>query len=152
MFSGSSHLNLDNKNRMTFPSRYRELLMEHCYGEITCTVDLFSKCILLYPQPQWQEISCKLMKLSDTQSEQRAVKRLLLGHAQECQLDKNGRVLLPNTLRDYAHLTKHVILVGQLNKFELWDEALWQAEVKRNIDLVSSLDLSRCDNLNQFSL
>ena len=152
MFSGSSHLNLDSKSRMTFPSRYRELLMEHCHSLMTCTVDLFSKCVLLYPQPQWQEIAEKLMKLSDTQAEQRAVKRLLLGHAQECQLDKNGRLLLPNTLREHANLTKHVTLVGQLNKFELWDELLWQREIKNNIDLVSSMDLSNYDSLNQFSL
>tara|TARA_B100001094_G_scaffold333359_1_gene411088 strand:+ start:24307 stop:24765 length:459 start_codon:yes stop_codon:yes gene_type:complete len=152
MLSGSSALNLDSKGRMAFPVRYRDILAAQCEGKVVCTVDLFSPCLLLYPQPQWLIVAERLGVLSDTHAEQRAIKRLLLGHAHECQVDKLGRLLLPMTLRDYASLDKQLILVGQLNKFELWNETLWQEQVNENKDLIKSVDLSHFTQLQNFSL
>lgn len=152
MFSGSSALNLDSKGRMAFPVRYRDILIACCEGQLVCTVDLFSKCVLIYPQTQWLSIAQKLSQLSDMHVEQRAMKRLLLGHAQECSMDKLGRVLLPGTLKEYASLNKQVVLVGQLNKFELWDKASWQDQMHADQELIKSTDLSHFSQLENFSL
>lgn len=85
------------------------------------------RCLLLYPSDVWEEIECKLIRLSSTNKRARALKRLLLGHAEECDLDGGGRILLPGPLREFAGLDKRVVLVGQGNKFEIWNEAAWKA-------------------------
>lgn len=82
-------------------------------------------CLLLYPLPLWEEVEQDLNKLSSTQPRVRAFKRLLLAYAEEVPLDANGRMLLPGPQRRLARLEKKIVLVGQINKFELWDEAVW---------------------------
>ncbi len=110
---------------MSFPSRYREELVEHCAGEVVVTVDP-DRCLLVYPLPQWEEIEQKLIRLPSLKPQTRRLQRLLMGHANEAQLDGSGRILLPTPLRDFAGLDKKVVLIGQGNKFELWDETEWK--------------------------
>src|SRR5512137_143481 len=126
MFQGATQLNLDSKGRLAIPTRYRDMLLAHCAGQLVLTADA-DGCLLVYPQPEWQPIREKLMRLSDSNPTSRALKRLLVGHAEEVAMDDAGRVLVSPTLRTYAVLDKRVMLVGQGNKFELWDEARWQA-------------------------
>ena len=90
-------------------------------------------CLLLYPLNEWEEVERKLKTLSSTNPAERRLQRLLLGHAAECELDGNGRLLLSQPLRSHAGLDKKVMLVGQLNKFELWDEARWQQQINDDI-------------------
>lgn len=92
---------------------------------MVCTVDLCQPRLLLYPLPEWEVIEQKLSRLSSMNPAERRVQRLLLGHASECQIDSAGRLLLATTLLQHAGLTKEVMLVGQFNKFELWDEQTW---------------------------
>ena len=127
MFQGATQFNLDSKGRLTIPTRYRDMLLAHCAGQLVLTADA-DGCLLLYPQPEWQPIRDKLMKLSALNPTIRAFQRFLVGHAEDVVMDAAGRVLLSATLRDYAQLDKHVMLVGQGNKFELWDEARWKAQ------------------------
>ena len=124
MFRGETTLNVDAKGRMALPTRYRERLSERCDGQIVVTVDR-DHCLLIYPLPEWEEIERKLVRLPSLNKQARRLQRLLIGHATECQLDGNGRVLLPQPLRDFAGLQRSVVLIGQGNKFELWDEQLW---------------------------
>ncbi len=124
MFRGVTHLNLDAKGRMSFPSRYRDRLMERCDGEVVVTVDP-DRCLLVYPLPEWEVIEQKLVKLPSLKPQTRRLQRLLMGHATEAQLDGSGRILLPPPLREFAGLNKKVVLIGQGNKFELWDETTW---------------------------
>jgi MraZ protein len=126
MFQGATQLNLDSKGRLAIPTRYRDVLLEHCAGQLVLTADA-DGCLLVYPQPEWLPIREKLMRLSDSNQKSRALKRLLVGHAEDVAMDDAGRVLVSPTLRTFAVLDKHVMLVGQGNKFELWDEARWQA-------------------------
>ena len=126
MFQGATQFNLDGKGRLTIPTRYRDMLLAHCAGQLVLTADA-DGCLLLYPQPEWQPIREKLMKLSSFDPRTRALQRFLVGYAEDVVMDAAGRVLVSATLRDYAKLDKHVMLVGQGNKFELWDEARWQA-------------------------
>ena len=106
------------------PVRYRQRLADSCEGRLVITVDR-DHCLLLYPLPEWEEIERKLVKLPSFNKQARRLQRLLIGHATEVDLDGAGRLLLPPPLREFASLDKAIVLIGQGNKFELWDEALW---------------------------
>lgn len=127
MFRGVTNLNLDAKGRLAMPARYRDRLLESCAGHLIVTVDR-DGCLLIYPQPEWERIEQALMARPNMDRQVRALQRLLLGHATECDLDAQGRILLPTPLREYAGLDKRIVLVGQGNKFELWDEDRWTAQ------------------------
>ncbi|MFQ5993992.1 MAG: division/cell wall cluster transcriptional repressor MraZ [Acidiferrobacterales bacterium] len=124
MFRGLAALNLDSKGRMAIPTRYRETLLRTCQGQMVITVDR-DHCLLLYTLPDWEEIERKLVRLPSFNKQARRLQRLLIGHATECELDGNGRILLPPALREFAGLNKTVVLIGQGNKFEVWAEEAW---------------------------
>ncbi len=152
MFRGASAINLDTKGRIAIPKRYREQLHAEYKGQLVITVDVQSSCLLLYPLDEWSKIEAKLLLLSDTQASERSMKRLLLGYAHECDLDGNGRLLLPPPLRQYANLEKHAMLVGQLNKFELWDEKAWQRQIEQSRETIQSEQFANNERLADFSL
>ncbi|QUY49073.1 division/cell wall cluster transcriptional repressor MraZ [Serratia plymuthica] len=152
MFRGATMVNLDSKGRLAVPTRYRELLNEQSQGQMVCTIDLHQSCLLLYPLPEWEIIEQKLSRLSSMNPAERRVQRLLLGHASECQMDSAGRLLLATTLRQHAGLTKEVMLVGQFNKFELWDEQTWYQQVKDDIDAEQSTQEPLSERLQDLSL
>lgn len=108
------------------PTRYRERLQFHG-GQVVITIDTESPCLLLYPLPEWEIIERKLEALPSFNQVTRRIQRLLMGHATEVEIDSSGRILLPPLLREYAKLEKHLMLVGQGKKFELWDEKQWQS-------------------------
>ncbi|MHB8346944.1 MAG: division/cell wall cluster transcriptional repressor MraZ [Acidiferrobacterales bacterium] len=127
MLRGLNELNLDSKGRLAIPTRYRDTLDRHCEGHMVVTVDR-DRCLLLYPLPDWEEIERKLVKLPSYKEQARRLQRLLIGHATECELDGSGRILLPLPLREFASLEKTVVLIGQGNKFEIWDAAAWNTQ------------------------
>ena len=124
MFRGANQVTLDAKGRMVLPTRYRERLAERSEGRLVVTVDR-DQCLLLYPTPDWEEIQRKLMRLPTLNPTARSLQRLMVGHATDLELDGHGRVLLPPKLREFAGLTRDAVLIGQGNRFELWDEARW---------------------------
>lgn len=125
MFRGVNALNLDAKGRMAMPTKYRERLKVQCNGQLVITVDR-DHCLLIYPLPEWEDIERKLARLPNLDKQTRRLQRLLIGHATECEMDGHNRILLPPPLREFAALDKRVVLIGQGNKFELWDEQAWQ--------------------------
>lgn len=127
MFQGAAQLNLDSKGRLAIPSRHRDVLLAHCAGQLVLTADA-DGCLLFYPQPEWEPIRDKLLKMSALDPRIRALQRRLIGYAEEVEMDAAGRVLISPALRSYATLDKRVMLIGQGNKFELWDEAKWTAQ------------------------
>jgi MraZ protein len=129
MFRGVTHLALDSKGRLAVPARHREALGQQADGRVVLTADP-SHCLLVYPLVAWEPIEQRLMALSSFNEKIRALQRLLVGHADDVALDSAGRILVPPALRQYAALDKHVVLVGQGNKFELWDEAKWLARTE----------------------
>jgi MraZ protein len=125
MFRGATKLNLDDKGRMVMPTRHRERLREIAEGRVVVTIDR-DQCLLIYPQPEWEVIERKLMALPTLHAQSRRLQRLMVGHATELQLDGHGRLLLSPELREFAALGRQAMLIGQGNRFELWDEARWQ--------------------------
>ncbi|MCX8957552.1 division/cell wall cluster transcriptional repressor MraZ [Erwinia psidii] len=152
MFRGATLVNLDSKGRLAVPTRYRETLVGESEGQMVCTIDLHQPCLLLYTLPEWEIIERKLARLSTMNPAERRVQRLLLGHASECQMDNAGRLLVANTLRHHANLTKEVMLVGQFNKFELWDEQTWYQQVREDINAEQSTQEPLSDRLQDLSL
>lgn len=125
MFRGINCINLDDKSRMILPTRYRESIKSHAANQLVATIDTEERCLLLYPLPDWENIQAKVEALSSFNSTTRRIQRLLIGHATDLNIDSNGRILLPQTLKEYANITKKVMLVGQGKKFEIWDEDYW---------------------------
>ncbi|WP_018862592.1 MULTISPECIES: division/cell wall cluster transcriptional repressor MraZ [Thioalkalivibrio] len=130
MFRGVSQLNLDAKGRLAMPARYRDALAASCGGQLVITVDP-DRCLLLYPFPEWERIEQSLMSRPNMNPKVRNLQRLLVGHATECELDGSGRLLLPTPLRQYASLDKRAVLLGQGNKFEIWDADSWDARCEQ---------------------
>jgi MraZ protein len=146
MFRGAAKVTLDDKGRMVIPNRYREQIAERAQGQLVVTVDR-DQCLLLYPLPDWEQIERKLMSLPSLHAQARRLQRLMVGHATDLTLDAHGRLLLPAELREFAGLTRHAMLIGQGNRFELWDETRWNtrrdfwlASEEAVTDLPSELD------------
>ena len=134
MFRGVSTINIDAKGRLAVPTRHRERLAERCAGQMVVTIDTEERCLLIYPLPEWEDIQRKIDALSSFNPATRRIQRLLTGHATDVELDANGRLLLTQPLREYAGLGKKAVLLGQGNKFELWDEESWSARRDTYLD------------------
>ena len=128
MFRGVNTLNLDAKGRLGIPTRYREVLTRLGDGHMVVTINYSERCLWLYPLTEWEDIERKLVALPSLDPAAQRLKRILIGHASDCDLDASGRVLLPGPLREFAELSKRVILIGQGNKFEIWDEDRWNTQ------------------------
>jgi MraZ protein len=129
VFRGVTYLNLDTKGRLAIPARQRERLARQCDSKLVITADP-QHCLLVYPETTWTEIERKLMTLPSFDARSRALQRLLIGYANDVEIDSQGRVMVTSEQREYANLDKRVALVGVGNKFELWDEAIWRQTLK----------------------
>ena len=109
---------------MAIPTRYRERIATRCDGQMIVTVDK-DHCLLLYPLPDWEELERKLVRLPSMNKIARRIVRIMVGYATEVDIDANGRILVSHELRDFASIDKQAMLIGQGNKFELWDEEIW---------------------------
>lgn len=140
MIRGANSLNLDNKGRLAIPSRYRDAIFSRCDGQMVITVNNTKEhCLWLYPMDEWERVETKIVALPSFDPNHQKLKRFLIGYATDVEMDNSGRILLPATLREFAVMTKSVLLVGQGNKFEIWSEELWNARrsqwVEEDIDI-----------------
>jgi MraZ protein len=140
MFRGATTVNLDSKNRLVVPTRYRDALLgsrdSAGAGRVVLTADP-NQCLLLYPLPEWEPIEQKLNQLSDFDPRTRSLKQLLVGYAHDIEVDAAGRVLLPPMLKKFAGLDKSAVMVGQGTKIEIWDEARWEAQISQALNFSS---------------
>ncbi len=121
MFLGEYRHSIDDKNRLAVPAKFRQLLISGAV--ITKGLD---ECLFLYPKAAWESWSEKLAKLPISQSKSRAFLRMMLGGAMEVELDKQGRVVLPDYLKGYAGLKKQVVIAGLYDRLEVWDTDKWE--------------------------
>lgn len=127
MFRGINTITMDTKGRLAIPTRYRNALGGEEKTPLVVTIDTEETCLLLYTADQWQVIEDNLQKLPSFNAAARRIQRLLIGHATDVEVDANARILLPTALRAYAHLEKDVVMIGQGNKFEVWNKELWES-------------------------
>jgi MraZ protein len=132
LFRGVSELVVDAKGRIAVPARHRDGLAAGSNGHCVITAD-HGGCLLIYPRQTWEPIQAQLMALSSFDDRIRSIQRLLVGHADDVEIDAAGRILVPPALRRYASLDKRVVLVGQGQKLELWDDVKWQAQIAQTI-------------------
>ncbi len=111
---------IDGKGRLIIPAKFRETL-----GDRFITTKGLDNCLFLYPQNEWQNFEEKLKKLPVSQPNARAFVRFFFSGATECEFDKQGRILLPANLREYADLEKDVVVVGVMNRIEVWNADKW---------------------------
>ncbi|MCQ4346042.1 division/cell wall cluster transcriptional repressor MraZ [Pseudomonas stutzeri] len=136
MFRGANAISLDAKGRLTMPSRYRDEFMASCAGRLVVTIDAIDPCLCVYPLNEWELIEARLRELPSLREDSRRLQRLLIGNAVDLELDGAGRFLVPPRLREHARLDKRAVLVGQLNKFQLWDEAAWDARCAEDLQAI----------------
>jgi MraZ protein len=151
MFRGITSIAIDPKGRMALPARYRDALSQQVEG-LVVTIDTEETCLLLYPMDEWQRIESSLQRLPSFNPAARRIQRLLIGHATDVAIDAQGRILLPLELRTYASLQKHAVLIGQGNKFEIWDDGLWQTKRATWLEEESSHVDELPDEMKTFSL
>lgn len=132
MFIGEYNLTLDVKGRISVPAKFRAML-----GSLAIITRGLDRSLFLYPKAEWEKIAVKLSQLPLAKANSRAFARLMLAGAFEAQLDKQGRVIIPEYLRKFASLTKKVIAAGLYSRIEIWDEEIWE-NYKTNTERESS--------------
>ena len=121
MFIGEYIYTIDHKKRLAIPSKFRKTLGKRAV--ITRGID---DCLVVYPIEEWKKLAKKLESLPSSQIDARSFARIMLSGAVDVELDKLGRILIPDYLKDYAFLKKNVTILGLSNKIEIWDEEKWK--------------------------
>ncbi|HIG64855.1 MAG TPA: division/cell wall cluster transcriptional repressor MraZ [Methyloprofundus sp.] len=154
MFRGVTAINLDAKGRFAIPTRFREELQDCCERQLVVTVAVNEKCIgepgclWLYPLPEWEKLELTVSKLPTLNKMAGKLRRFLIGNATETEMDAQGRLLLSEKLRKFAGMEKKLILVGQLNKFEIWNEDAWNAKENDWLEGDDDEGLDELENLS----
>lgn len=128
-FRGQFQHAIDEKGRLAIPSRFRDSLKALSTGGLVLTH--FDQCLLAYPMIEWEKLEVHISSLPQFDPKTIAFQRYFISGASECSLDKAGRVLIPAHLRSFGDLQKDCIMVGQLNRFEIWSGERWQKEFDR---------------------
>lgn len=122
MFIGEYRHNIDDKNRVTIPSKFREDL-----GDVFVLTKGLDNCLFIYPYKEWSAFEEKLKNLPLTNQNARKFARFFLSGAVECNVDKQGRILIPTPLRNYSGIIKDVYFIGMSNRIEIWSSSEWEA-------------------------
>ena len=130
MFRGHHEHSIDEKGRTSIPSKFREVLQKK-YEDERLIITNFDHCLWAYPLKEWHEIEKKVSNLPQFKKEVKALQRLFISAASECPIDKQGRILIPETLRQYAGLERDLIVVGMSNRIEIWDKMRWKNEYQK---------------------
>lgn len=121
MFLGEYTYLIDDKKRLAIPSKFREAL-----GKKAVITRGLDNCLFLYPMNDWDVLAKKLSQMPLSQADARGFARIMLAGAMEVSLDRLGRILVPDYLKDYAGLKKEAVVAGLYNRIEIWDKTIWQ--------------------------
>lgn len=134
-FSGKYYYTLDPKGRVIIPAPFREIISSNYNHKLYVVNDLFDNCLHIYPQEEWSKLEEKVRTLPKMDEDVKLFTRKVIGSAQEVEIDKQGRILISAAQREDAGLHSEIVIVGQLDKIDLWDRKEWDA----------ANDLSRID-------
>ena len=126
MFRGSSSHKLDQKGRLSIPARFKKDIESD--GSSLLFLTRMDNCIRAYPEQTWLQIEQKFKEQKIKTEKMRRFFRAFIGSVAECEIDKQGRIIIPQNLREYAGLEKEIVLVGVLEHFEIWSDANWKEE------------------------
>lgn len=143
MFMGEFQHNIDLKGRIIVPSKFREGL-----GDNFVVTRGLDKCLFAYPMDEWKVLEEKLKKLPLTKKDARAFTRFFFSGAVECEVDKQGRINIPQPLRNYAELDKECVVIGVSNRIEFWAEAKWDDYFQDSEDSFAEIS----ENLMDFDI
>jgi MraZ protein len=138
MFRGSFEHSVDSKGRVSVPSKFRDILADRYDGRLVLALD-YDQCLTVYPLEEWEKLEEKIRNLPMMQKEVKDFMRFFFSSATECELDKQGRILMPPQLRERAGINKTVVVVGIINKIEIWDEKAWAARSTQNGDKIGEV-------------
>ena len=119
MFRGRTDQTIDSKGRIILPVKFREILLKNY--DNTLIVTNFDSCLVAYPTEEWVKMEAKIQELPSGNKQVRAFKRFIISGATECSVDKQGRILIPQSLKTYAQLEREIVAAGQINHFEIWN-------------------------------
>ena len=139
MFRESSSHKIDVNGRLIIPVRFHSLIRKG--GGDGVMVTRMDNTLVAYPFDEWGVLESKILSLPITTDELRRFRRIFIGSASECFLDKNNRIVIPASLRAYAELKKEVILVGVLDHFEIWSQDNWEKENFQHMEDLKNEDL-----------
>ena len=126
MFMGEYQHGLDTKGRLIIPAKFREEL-----GEGALITRGLDNCLFLFPREEWAILETKLKALPLTKSDARQFVRFLFSGATECEMDKQGRIILPSNLREFALIEKDAVVIGVSSRIEIWSRERWQSYVQQ---------------------
>ena len=142
MFKGIHNLTIDAKGRMKMPMKYQKQNQEESgLTSVVLSIHPDDNCLVLYVADAWNELEKKIDALPSLNVFTKRLKRKLIGHATELDVDSNNRLLIPAPLRDYAKMDKKIILSGQGNNFEIWDELSWRQELEKLDELTAQEEM-----------
>ena len=135
LFRGQSYRSLDAKGRLVLPPEFREALAASAQGSFVLTT--YDGCLVGYPGPLWSELEERFARLRNSSRKIRDFRRLVLGGAEDQSLDAQGRLRLSRAHMEYAGLEHDAVVVGQGDKFEIWDQARFKALLSQDFDDVA---------------
>jgi MraZ protein len=141
MFRGSSFHTIDAKGRIIVPTRFRDAIKAG--GSGTVMVSRMDNCLVSYTLDEWRKIEARILALAEKSDSMRRFRRVFIGGAFECPADRQDRILLPPTLRQYAELEKEIVMVGVLDHFEIWSRKNWEQE---NLDMETDMQTEEVRN------
>lgn len=146
MFRGRFEHSIDTKGRVSIPSKFREILSTNFDERLIITN--FDDCLWAYPCAEWQKIEERVAALPQFKPEVKALQRVFISAANECPIDRQGRILIPQTLRDYAGINRDLVFVGMTRRIEIWSTERWlktfetsQADLKQMAEKLAELGL-----------
>jgi MraZ protein len=131
-FRGRHQHVLDEKGRLSIPSRFRDQIAQDHDGRLVVTN--LPHCLVAYTPEQWEAIEARTSQLSNVKSNVQSFLRYFYSGATECELDRQGRILIPPSLREAANLDKQVVIAGMFNRIEIWSQASWDEEMKKAVE------------------
>jgi len=129
MFAGRYEYAIDDKNRVSIPAKFREILSTNY--DLRLILTNLDGCIVAYPYQEWLDIQERISKRETLKKEARTFLRFYYSGVSECPIDRLGRILIPQTLKNYANVQKNVAIIGMNRKIEIWAQEVWEELVKK---------------------
>ena len=152
MFRGIHKVTVDSKGRFAVPTKIRDLLTKEQVLDLVLTLNPWDRALWIYPLLEWERIEGILTSLSDFDRQTRRTKQIMRGYASDCNLDPQGRILLPQEIRTLTGIGKESVLLGQGNKLEIWDSTVWREERDSWLESVENADSHMSNGLESLSL